>query len=132
MHRRKLGVPWCVRFMKKTELAWEMIFHAKNKKMVTFGWIGIDSLYDRDSWLRNKINKHDMIYIADIPCNFGVWLKCPKAGVPPQKKGVRCCKPTREKVIEGTEPIQMGDLKDQMEGEEWHHVFIRDTERREL
>ena len=129
--RKKCGVPWSVRFKKKTELAWEMIRHAKKKK-IPFAWIGMDSLYGRDSWLRNKIDAQGLIYIADIPNNLGVWLQKPKTGVPPHRKGVRGRKPTREKVIEGTEPIKVRDIKDQLGGKEWHHIFIRDTERREL
>lgn len=82
--RKKCGVPWFVRFKKKTELAWEMIRQAKKK--IPFNWIGMDSLYGRDSWLRDKIDKHDMIYIADIPCNLRVWLHKPKIGVPKMKK----------------------------------------------
>jgi hypothetical protein len=35
-------------------------------------------------------------------------------------------------VIEGTDPTKVRDLKDQLEDKQWHHVFIRDTERREL
>ena len=129
--RRKCGVPWYVRFKKKTELAWEMILHAKKNK-VPFAWVGMDCFYGRDSWLRNKINTQGLIYIADIPCNLGVWLECPKTGVPPRKDGARGRNPTREKVIEGTDSIKAIDLTDQLDAEEWHHVFIRDAERREL
>jgi SRSO17 transposase len=129
--RRRCGVPWYVRFKKKTELAWEMICHAKRKK-IPFSWIGMDSLYGRDSWLRNKIDAQGLIYIADIPNNLGVWLQKPKTGVPPCKTGVRGRNPTREKVIEGAKPTKVRDLKNQLGGEEWYHVFIRDTERREL
>ena len=132
VRRRKCGVPWYIRFKKKTDLAWEMILHAQKKNKVPFGWIGMDSLYGRDSWLRNKIDKHDMIYIADIPCNLGVWLQKPKTGVPPRKTGVRGRNPTRAKVIEGTGSVKVRDLKDQLEDEKWHQVFIRDTERKEL
>jgi len=92
----------------------------------------MDSLYGRNSWLRNKIDAQGLIYIADIPNNLGVWLQKPKTGVPPRKKGVRGRSPTREKVIEGTEPTKVRDLKNQLGGEEWNHVFIRVTERREL
>ncbi len=131
VRRKKCGVPWYIRFKKKNELAWDMIHHAQKKK-IPFGWIGMDSLYGRDSWLRNKIDTQGLIYIADIPCNLGVWLERPKTGVPQRKEGVRGRNPTREKVIEGPDPIKVRDLKDQLDGEEWHHVFIRDTERREL
>jgi len=130
--RKKCGVPWYVRFKKKTELAWEMILHAQKKNKVPFGWIGIDCFYGRDSWLRNKIDAQGLIYIADIPNNLGVWLERPKTGVPSRKKGVRGRNPTRQKVIEGPEPTKVRDIKNQLGSEEWHHVFIRDTERREL
>jgi len=130
--RKKCGVPWYVRFKKKSELAWDMIYHAQKKNKVPFGWIGMDSLYGRDSVLRNKIDAQGSIYIADIPNNLGVWLKRPKTGVPPRKKGVCGRNPTREKVIEGAKPTKVRDIKDQLGGEKWHHVFIRDTERREL
>jgi SRSO17 transposase len=109
-----------------------MIRHAQKKNKMPFGWVGMDDFYGRDSWLRNKIDTHDMIYIADIPCNLGIWLERPKTGVPSRKEAVRGRNPTREKVIEGTDPIRVRDLKDQLEGKQWHHVFIRDTERREL
>ena len=131
VRRRKCGVPWYVRFKKKTELAWEMINYARRKK-IPFGWIGMDSLYGRDSWLRNNIDTQGLIYIADIPANIGVWLERPKTGVPSRKTGVRGRNPTREKVIEGNSSIKVRDLKNQLGGEEWHPVFIRDTERREL
>jgi len=130
--RKKCGVPWYVRFKKKSELAWDMIYHAQKKNKVPFGWIGMDGLYGRDSVLRNKIDAQGSIYIADIPNNLGVWLEHPKTGVPPRKKGVRGRNPTREKVIDGKKSTKVRDIKDQLNGEKWHHVFIRDTERREL
>jgi SRSO17 transposase len=132
VRRRKCGIPWYVRFKKKTELAWEMILHAQKKNKVPFGWVGMDDFYGRDSWLRNKIDNQGLIYIADIPSNIGVWLERPKTGVPPRKQGVRGRNPTREKVIEGLESVKVRDIKDQLGSEEWRHVFIRDTERKEL
>jgi SRSO17 transposase len=132
VRRRKCGVPWYVRFKKKTELAWEMILHAAKKNKIPFGWVGMDGFYGRDSWLRNKIDSHGMIFIADIPCNLGVWLQRPVIGVPHRKEGVRGRNPTREKVLEGTDLIKVKDLKDKLDDSQWHHVFIRDTERKEL
>ena len=127
--RKKCGVPWSVRFKKKTELAWEMIRHAQKKK-IPFSWIGMDSLYGRDSWLRNKIDKHDMIYIADIPCNLRVWLQKPKTGVPERKKG-RGRPPKREQVLDD-DSVRVDELRKHAADGAWQRVFIRDTERREL
>ncbi len=127
--RKKCGVPWSVRFKKKTELAWEMIRHAQKKK-IPFSWIGMDSLYGRDSWLRNKIDKHGLIYIADIPCNLRVWLQKPKTGVPERKKG-RGRPPKREQVLDD-DSVRVGELRKRAADNAWQRVFIRDTERREL
>ena len=129
VRRRKCGVPWFVRFKKKTELAWEMICRTRKKKM-PFAWIGMDSLYGRDSWLRNKIDKHDMIYIADIPCNLRVWLHKPKIGVPKRKKG-RGRPPKRKQVIDD-DSVRVDKLRKRTADDAWQQVFIRDTERREL
>jgi SRSO17 transposase len=129
--RKKCGVPDDVVFKTKVELAWEMILHAKDNG-VPFGWIGLDCFYGRDSWLRDQIDNSGMIYIADVPCNLGVWLERPRTGVPLRKEGVRGRNPTREKVLEGTGIIKVKDLKDQLELGQWHRVFIRDTERREI
>lgn len=129
--RKKCGVPNDVVFKTKVELAWEMILHAKGNS-VPFGWIGIDCFYGRDSWLRNQIDSEGMVYIADIPCDTLVWLERPTTGVPERKEGVRGRNPTRERVIEGSDPIHVRDLKDQLESDQWNHVFIRDTERKKL
>jgi len=130
--RKKCGVPWYIRFKTKNQLAWDMILRAKKKNKIPFGWIGMDCFYGRDSWLRNKIDQQGLIYIADIPQNLGVWLQKPKTGVPPRKRGARGRHPTRLKVIEGPDPIKVRDLKNQLSDEQWHQIFIRDTERREL
>ena len=129
--RKKCGVPNDVVFKTKVELAWEMILHAKGNS-VPFGWIGIDCFYGKDSWLRNQIDSEGMVYIADVPCDTLVWLERPTTGVPERKEGVRGRSPTREKVIEGSDPIHVRDLKDQLESDQWNHVFIRDTERKKL
>jgi len=131
VRRGKCGVPDDVVFKTKVELAWEMILHAKRNN-VPFGWIGLDCFYGRDSWLRNQIDNGGMIYTADIPCDTLVWLERPRTGVPKRKEGVRGRNPTREKVVEGSEPVHVKDIKKQLAPDRWDHVFIRDTERREL
>ncbi len=128
--RRKCGVPDDVVFKSKIELAWEMILNAK-KNHVPFGWIGIDCFYGKDSWFRDQIDTHGMIYIADIRCDTLVWVERPEIRLPKRKEGVRGRNPTRMKAV-GADPIHVKDLKDQLESDQWNHVFIRDTERREL
>ena len=127
--RKKCGVPWYIRFKKKTELAWEMIQHAQKKK-IPFSWVGMDCAYGRDSWLRNKMEDQGIVYIADIPCNLRVWLKQPKVGIPKRKKG-RGRKPFRKQVLEGNS-VRVDELRKTASKKDWRKIFIRDTERREL
>jgi SRSO17 transposase len=127
--RKKCGIPWHIRFKKKTQLAWEMIQHAQ-KQHIPFGWIGMDCLYGRDSWLRNQIDQHDMIFIADIPHNLRVWLQKPTVGIPQRKEG-RGRPPSRKQVLDG-ESFRVDELKERVADSEWNHLFIRDSERCEL
>lgn len=131
VRRKKCGVPDDVVFKTKVELAWEMILCAK-KNHVPFGWIGMDCFYGRDSWLRNQIDTHGMIYIADVHCDILVWLDYLKIGVLSHRSG-RGRPPTRRQVLPGEpKPIKVKLLKKTLTQDQWHHVFIRDTERREL
>lgn len=127
--RKKCGIPDDVCFKKKTELAWEMIKDAIEKK-IPFGWIGMDCLYGRSSWLRNKIDSRNKFYIADIPCDQRVWLQKPTIGIPEKKEG-RGRIPTRIQVLDG-DSFRVDELKNRATVDEWEQVFIRDTERREL
>jgi len=132
VRREKCGVPGDVVFKKKVELAWEMICHAK-KNNVPFGWIGMDCFFGRDSWLRDKIDSEGMLYIADIPCDTLVWLECPKTGMPLRKEGHRGRPPTRRQVLPGEpSPYNVKFLVTILRKDQWRHIFVRDTERKEL
>ncbi len=106
-----------------------MIRHVQKKK-IPFGWIGMDSSYGRDSWLRNRINDRGLLYIADIPCNLRVWLQKPQVGILEQKKG--CGRPPTRKQVLDDDSVRVDELKEQLSDDAWKQVFIRDTERREL
>jgi SRSO17 transposase len=131
-HREKCGVPGDVVFKTISQsFAFEMILRARDND-VPFGWIGMDSFYGEQPWLRNEIDSEGMIYITDIPVNTRVWLNKPEKGIP-ERKGDCGRIPTKEKVLEGEpDPIEVRKLKDQLDAEQWNHIFIRDTERKKL
>ncbi|HIE31910.1 MAG TPA: hypothetical protein EYP67_05965, partial [Methanosarcinales archaeon] len=92
----------------------------------------MDSFYEEQTWFRNKINAKGLIYIADIQVNTRFWLNKPEKEIP-ERKGDLGRIPTKEKMREGEpHPIEVRDLKNQLEDSEWSRFFIRDTERKEL
>ncbi len=129
--REKCGVPEDVVFKTKAELGLEMILHARAND-VPFGWIGMDSFYGEQTWLRDEINNEGMVYMADVPSNTRVWLDLPKTGIL-ARKGDRGRIPTKEKLLDGEpDPIEVRKLKDLLDASQWERVFVRDTERKEL
>jgi len=129
--REKCGVPEDVGFKTKAELGWGMVLNAKQNG-VPFGWVGMDCFYGEQPWLLDKIDGEGMIYIADIPCDTRVWLNRPRTEVP-ERKGDRGRIPIREKLAVGEpEPIEVRELADRLDPSQWQHVFLRDTERKEL
>ena len=129
--RKKCGIPEDAVFKTKAEIGLEMLLHARENN-VPFDCVGMDAFYGQQPWLRDKINIEGITYVADIPANTRVWLYPPKIGVP-ERKGTHGRVPTKVRVLEGEpRPIEVRKLKDQLEGSQWHHVFVRDTERKKL
>ena len=129
--REACGVPEDFVFKTKAELGLEMILHARENN-VPFGWVGMDSFYGRQSWLRDRIDSEGMVYIADLPSDTRVWVDLPKTGVP-ERKSNRGRVPTKERLLEGEpQPVEVRKLEDQLDDLQWNHVFVRDTERKKL
>jgi len=131
VRRRKCDVPDEVIFKTKAEIALEMVLHARENGVI-FSWVGMDSFYGEQTWLRNRLDAEGLIFIADIPSNTRVWLSLPKTGIPARKSD-RGRIPTKERVLEEDQaPIGVSALKEMIDPQLWNHFFIRDTERKEL
>ncbi len=92
----------------------------------------MDCFYGEQPWLRNKLDEEGLIFIADIPRDTRIWLSQPKTGIP-ERNGKRGRNPTRERVLdEGSAPIEVQKIKDQIDPAEWKRVPARETERKEL
>ena len=128
IRREIAGIPDDIRFKPKAELALDMILHARDNG-VPFGWVGMDSFYGNQPWLRNKLNEEEITYIADIHCDTLVWLDQPKIGIPERRS--RCGRsPTRTTVLDGEPaPTSVEDIAKQIPEFQWPRFFVRDTER---
>jgi SRSO17 transposase len=131
VRRDRCGVPEWVTFKTKAELALEMILRAKERG-VPYAWVGMDCFYGQQPWLLDRLDSERNIYIADVPNYTRVWQKYPKVEVP-ERKGKRGPQPKRKRIIEGEpEPIEVRKIAKEIPAVEKEHVFLRDTERREL
>lgn len=129
--RKKCGIPDNLDFKTKAELGLEMILDAK-KRDIPFGWIGMDSFYGQQPWFLGELEKEEIVYIADIPCDTRVWLDKPDVGIP-RKNGIRGRNPTIEKVLDNdNNPIRVDKLANELDPSQWHRVYLRDSERKEM
>jgi len=129
--RRKCHVPEDVGFKTKAELGLEMILKAKERE-VPFNWVGMDCHYGEQPWLLDKLDDEDITYFADVPCDTRVWLNKPKTEIP-KRAGNRGRKPTREHLVDGEpQPLEVRKIVKELKPSQSDHIFIRDTERKEL
>jgi SRSO17 transposase len=131
-HRRaRCGVPEAITFKTKAELGWDMLLNTR-KNGLQFGWVGMDTFYGRQPWFLDRLDDEDFLYIADIPIDTRVWLERPKVDVP-KRKGNRGRHPTRKQLVEGEpKPIEVRKIAEEHSDKPWEHIFLRDTERKEL
>jgi len=128
--RRKGGIPDNLSFKTKAELGLEMILDVKRRNL-PFGWLGMDCFYGQQPWLLQELEKEEILFIADVPCDTRVWLSKPEVGIPP-RDGNRGCIPSVEKVLSEAKPIRVDELAGNSDALQWERVFLRDSERKEL
>jgi len=99
--------------------------------ILPFEAVACDDLYGRSTWLRDKMDGEQIIYMADVPCTTQVYLEKPVLGVPERPPGRRGPKPTRLRVLNGIKPFkahQVARRADTM----WTRIRVRTIERGEL
>jgi SRSO17 transposase len=108
-----------------------MIREAQQRGM-PYAWIGMDTHYGQQAWLLAALEADNECYIADIPCDTRVWLKCPQTEIP-KRKGNRGRLPTKRKLVAGQPaPVEVRHLAGSLEAGGWQRAYVRDTERGEL
>jgi len=122
--RQKVGLPEQVVFQTKIQIAAELIKNA-HRQGVPFEAVDFDTLYGRNSWLRDELDKEQIEYYGDVPSNSTVFLERPLIHWPVTKKGVRAKKP---RVIGLSYQVQQLVYK----VERWHTITIRPNERGHL
>lgn len=84
--RKKAGMPPEGVYRTKTELGWQLIQRAQAAGL-PFVAVAFDSLYGKDSWLRDQCRQAHIEYYADVARNTQVYLKDPSQEFIPKKDG---------------------------------------------
>ena len=121
--RKKLGVPRERKFATKIELGFKMIVRAKAEGL-PFEAVGCDTLYGRSMWLRRQLDAQDIAYMADVPVDTQVYLRCPEYGVPPSQKGGKPF--TKPRVMAREKAVEVRTL---VEGLQFARIRVRAVER---
>jgi SRSO17 transposase len=128
--RQQVGLPPERKFLTKLELAWQLIQRILAKGL-PFEAVAFDDLYGRSTWLRDKLNEAELIYMADVPRTSQVYLEKPVLGIPTPKPGQRGPKPTRIQVLNGVKPLAVHQVARRTDTR-WQRIRVRATERGEL
>jgi SRSO17 transposase len=128
--RQRVGIPPEREFETKIELGWKMIQRVKANGL-PFEAVACDDLYGRSTWLRDKMDGEEIIYMADVPCTTQIYLEKPVLGVPECPPGRRGPKPTRLQVLNGVKPFKAHQVARRADTI-WTHVRVRTIERGEL
>jgi len=68
-------------YKAKWEQALEMVERARGNGM-SFGWIGVDSLYGHNNQFLNALEDAGERFMADVRKDYKVWTECPEVGIP--------------------------------------------------
>lgn len=127
--RQKAGVPKEHTFRTKIELGWQMIQRALERGL-PFEFVACDDLYGRAKWFRAKLDRAQIIYMADVPRNTKVYLTRPIWGVPSKSKR-KGPKPKRPRVLSPEKAVPVWQVAED-EQTHWHTLCVRSIERGQL
>jgi SRSO17 transposase len=128
--RQRVGIPPEREFETKIELGWKMIQRVKANGL-PFEAVACDDLYGRSTWLRDKMDEEEILYMADVPRTTQVYLEKPMLGVPERPPGRRGPKPTRLRVLNGAQSFKACQIA-RCAHTTWTRVPVRTIERGEL
>lgn len=122
----RAGVPEDDRkFRTKTELALEMVRHARVRGL-RYGWVGADAGYGKGPGFCFSLDEMGETFVVDVHSDFQVYLEDPKPYVP--KKTNKAGRPFT-KYQSDQEGIEVRDLLDSLPARRWKTMTLRKTTR---
>jgi SRSO17 transposase len=127
--RERLGIPGERTFKTKVELGWEMVRRAQAEG-VSFEAVACDELYGRSGWLRAKLDRAGIVYVANVPADARVYLTQPRLAMPspPGHRGPHFKRP---RGVDAESPLEARVLAARPDAV-WRRIHVRPVERGEL
>jgi SRSO17 transposase len=124
--RQEIGIPESRSFMTKAELGLLMLERVRAQGL-KFEVVGTDGFYGHDGAFREKLDRRNFQYMADVHANQRVYLTKPVIGVPDNPIGKTA---THEHVL--SPKAYRVDALRKHEEIDWQTLTVRATERGEL
>lgn len=125
--RRQAGVPDDRIFQTKPELGWRML---KRVQAAGFPFVAVacDTLYGRNTWLRDQMTAAGMEYYADVPADTKVYLQPPVFGLPQNKREQKPGKKPAKPLVLAPHAVRVDSLR-QDPALLWQRITLRPSER---
>lgn len=107
-------------YKSKIDLAWDIISYLWKEKEIKFGWVNLDAFYGRDQSLLEKMDKSEVIYVADVPIDLQVYVKDFTLKIPENKRGRKASKERPDQ-----KAIRIDEYIRQLKPKDWEKVDIR-------
>jgi SRSO17 transposase len=122
--RRRLHVPAHLTFATKPQIGLKLVREA-HARGLPFTAVACDCVYGRDGAFRAGLNEDGILYVADVPSDYPVYLERPVVGVPPWCGHGR--RPTTPRVLNEVTSVSVKDAIDKTVP--WQLVPVRWGER---
>jgi SRSO17 transposase len=107
--RRATGVPRCITFRTKPEIALDLHARVQAAGHITLDWLTFDEGYGRDGDFLTGLEKRHQLYVGEVPISTTVWTEDPSTQVPEYTgRGRRPLRPGRDSVRAGGVRVRGG------------------------
>lgn len=123
--RQRLHVPPGRTFATKPAIGLDLVRRA-HKAGLPFVAVACDAVYGRDGAFRAGLHHDGMLYLADVPSDYPVYVQRPEVGVP-APTGTSGRQPTTKQVLNSVESVPAASLLS--DTTKWQTLVVREGER---